>query len=172
MRLNLGSGKKRMEGYINCDISEKSNPDLIVDIEKELPFEEDSIDEIFMDNVLEHTKNRLKVLDNLYKVCKNGAIIKIIVPYFAHVNSVACLDHYGRFGYRTFDTLDKSKEKSNWWGEETNFKIIKKELRFSKRAKIIPFLFNKSNKFKQLYEDYLANIFPARQLEVWLEVRK
>jgi len=62
MKLHLGCGYDKKEGYVNCDISEEVNPDKIVDINKTLPFEDNSVEEIFMNHVLEHTPKPLEVM--------------------------------------------------------------------------------------------------------------
>ena len=157
---------------MNCDISDKVNADIIFDIEKGAPFVDNFFSEVVMDNVLEHMKDRLFVMDEIYRVCKNGSIVKIKVPYCKHTNADVCLDHYGKFNYRSFETLDKSKDKKNWWGESSNFKTIYRKLYFNKWHIIVPQLFEMSNKFKQIYEDYLVWFAPARELEIHLEVVK
>ena len=54
MKLNLGCGKKKISGYINCDRSKEVNPDKIVNLEKKLPFKDNSIDEVIGNHILEH----------------------------------------------------------------------------------------------------------------------
>ena len=34
MKLNLGCGMKKMEGYVNCDKIKEVNPDKVVDLKK------------------------------------------------------------------------------------------------------------------------------------------
>lgn len=34
MKLNLGCGRDKIKGYVNCDISKSVNPDKVVDLEK------------------------------------------------------------------------------------------------------------------------------------------
>lgn len=50
MNLHLGSGKKKLEGYINCDLHDS---DMDCDIRK-LPFGTESADEILAVHVAEH----------------------------------------------------------------------------------------------------------------------
>ncbi len=86
MKLNLGCGNNKKEGYVNIDFAEACNPDLVWDLEKTpWPFEDNSVDEILAYHVLEHigqdTKVYLAIIKELYRICKNGAIIKIQVPH-------------------------------------------------------------------------------------------
>jgi len=66
------------------------NPDVVEDLEDKLPFEDDSVDEIVMYHVLEHlgqsTKAYFAIWRELYRVLKNGGIIKIVVPHHRHDN--------------------------------------------------------------------------------------
>jgi predicted SAM-dependent methyltransferase len=178
MKIEIGCGMDKTQGYVHCDISKECNPDIILDLNKKLPFKDNEISEVIMNHVLEHTKDRLKSLDELYRVCKDGAIIKIRVPYFTHVSANTTLDHYGRFTYTSFDSFNKSKENKNknhknyYWWAGANFKTIKKELHFRPKLKLIEWIFKKSKKFQYIYEDYLCYLLPAKELEVWLKVVK
>ncbi len=79
--LNLGCGSMRLSGYINIDIREDCNPDLICDIQK-LPYDDNSVDRILANDVLEHT-GRLEttnVLKEWYRVLKPSCILIIKMP--------------------------------------------------------------------------------------------
>jgi len=56
VRLNLGCGNKRLDGYLNCDLAENYTglaPDVSCDL-RDLPFDNDFADEILAVHVLEH----------------------------------------------------------------------------------------------------------------------
>ena len=88
MKLNLGSGLKRIDGFLNVDYDERSNPDFIVDLEKGiLPFEDNSVDGIVAHHILEHIgEGFLTLMKEIYRVSKDGTIIDIEVPHHRHEN--------------------------------------------------------------------------------------
>lgn len=78
MRLNLGCGPDIKEGYINIDTCPFNDKVVAMDI-KNLQFEENTIDEIYAKDILEHlTYTEAKqCVKNWSKVCKTGAKIFI-----------------------------------------------------------------------------------------------
>jgi SAM-dependent methyltransferase len=90
VRLNLGCGYNKLEGYINVDHDERCNPDVVADLEGVLPFEDSSVDEIVMFHVLEHlgqdTKTYLGIWKEFYRILKDQGVIKITVPHWQHEN--------------------------------------------------------------------------------------
>jgi len=57
VKLNLGSGNSKWgkdNGYINIDIENFEYVDIVHDIEKTLPFKNETVDEIFCRHALEH----------------------------------------------------------------------------------------------------------------------
>jgi predicted SAM-dependent methyltransferase len=55
LKLNLGSGVKRIPGFLNVDYSSECSPDIVMNLE-ETPwsFETDSVSHIIMSHVREH----------------------------------------------------------------------------------------------------------------------
>jgi ubiquinone/menaquinone biosynthesis C-methylase UbiE len=86
MKLNLGSGYKKIEGFQNVDCNPHCNPDFLVDIAKEQwPFEDNSIDGVIAHHILEHLGEEFfHVMKELYRVCKDGTFINILVPFPRH----------------------------------------------------------------------------------------
>ncbi len=84
MKVNLGSGYKRIDGFVNVDHDPLVKPDYIVDFEFEpLPFEDSSVLEIVAHHVLEHIgENFLNLMKELYRVSKHGAILDIKFPHY------------------------------------------------------------------------------------------
>jgi hypothetical protein len=86
MKINLGSGYKRFDGFINVDSNQQCKPDYVVDLEKDkLPFEDSSVDEIKAHHILEHIGSGfIYLMQEMYRVCEDGAIIDIQVPHHRH----------------------------------------------------------------------------------------
>ncbi|GEO81444.1 class I SAM-dependent methyltransferase [Pararhodospirillum oryzae] len=89
MRLNLGCGGHHREGWINVDRAAALAPDQVVDLETTpWPWPDDSVDEILLSHVLEHLGETprafLAVMGELWRVCRNGARITIVVPHPRH----------------------------------------------------------------------------------------
>jgi hypothetical protein len=87
LRLNLGCGASRLEGYINVDLH--GEPDLRHDLEVvPWPWPDDSVSEVEMRHVLEHLGRDaavyLGIMKELYRVCHDGATIRVVVPHHRH----------------------------------------------------------------------------------------
>lgn len=83
MKLNLGCGQKMIAGFTNVDISAQSGADVIHNLNIfPYPFTADAVEEVVMDNVLEHLDDVIKVLEEIYRLCRPDALVKISVPYF------------------------------------------------------------------------------------------
>lgn len=87
MKLNLGCGPRKMPGFINVDIREDSNADIVADIKTLSCFQSDSADLIYACHVVEHfkKKERLEVLGKWKDVLKPGGVLRIAVPDFEAV---------------------------------------------------------------------------------------
>lgn len=86
-KLEIGSGNKPKEGYLHFDIRDIYQTDIVGDA-KNLPFEDESFNEVFSRFFLEHLfrSEARKVLSEMYRVLKKDGKIEIIVPnlrYFA-----------------------------------------------------------------------------------------
>jgi SAM-dependent methyltransferase len=171
IRLHLGCGNDYKKGYLNCDVCQESNPDKVVDLEKKLPFRDNSVIEIYTKHTLEHLTNFMQLMEEFHRICANGAKLKIIVPYFSHIGSFANPDHKRFFTFNTFSHFDINNKKNNY--TKRFFKIKNKKLNFlisrPKLGKPISTLFNK---FPSFYERFFAYLIPATEIEFELEVDK
>lgn len=85
MKLNMGCGFRKLDSYVNVDIEPSCNPDVVMDMEKiPWPFEDDSAEEMVFIHSLEHVgqlkETFLSIVKEIYRVCQNGAMIRINVP--------------------------------------------------------------------------------------------
>jgi SAM-dependent methyltransferase len=88
MKINLGSGYKRIDGFLNVDDDPLVEPDFLVDIERDhLPFEDNTVEEVRAHHILEHIgEGFIPLMQEIYRVCKHGAILDIVVPHHFHDN--------------------------------------------------------------------------------------
>lgn len=92
LRLNIGSGAVKMEGFLNIDSQESNKPDLVLDITKTtLPFQANVIDEICFFHCIEHIEEKFHdiVLGEFWRVLKPEGILLISYPEF-----LKCVENY------------------------------------------------------------------------------
>ena len=114
MKLNLGSGSKVIDGFVNVDKYPTSTTDLVFDLETTpWPWEASSIDEICMIHSLEHmgrdTDSYLGIIKELYRVCKDNAKIVIHVPHPRHDNFLGDPTHVRGITPQQLTLFDKAK---------------------------------------------------------------
>lgn len=86
MRYNFGCGFNKIEGFVNIDKFEDCEPDLLMDIETlPWPIETSSADEVSFIHCLEHVGADpdvfIGIMKELYRICKDGAKVRIHVPH-------------------------------------------------------------------------------------------
>ena len=83
-KLNLGCSMFQKKGFINLDIDEERNPDVVHDLNKfPYPFPQDSFSRIEADHVLEHLQNPFEAMKELHRILKPKGILIIRVPHFS-----------------------------------------------------------------------------------------
>lgn len=103
MKLDIGCGANKKKGYIGIDRIQLLGVDIVCDIDtQKLPFEEGTIDEIYSHHTLEHCKNIIHVMNEFFRVCKDKALITIIVPYGTFHQYVQDPTHVTPFNEDTF----------------------------------------------------------------------
>jgi predicted SAM-dependent methyltransferase len=86
-KLNMGSGLKKLDGFLNVDISESVKPDQVVDLNvMPWPWKDNEFDHIVAKDILEHLGNTpqdfVNVIKEMYRVSNNGAVWEIAAPHW------------------------------------------------------------------------------------------
>ncbi len=109
--LDLGCGKRKRKGTVGIDISNDTDADIIHDLNKfPYPFSDNEFDYVYADNIIEHLDDVVKVLEELHRITKEGATIKVIVPFFRSVYAYIDPTHKHFFTVRSFDYFDPEKD--------------------------------------------------------------
>jgi predicted SAM-dependent methyltransferase len=95
MKLNIGAGDTLYEDYVRIDYDPNTNPDFLLDIENDkFPFEDSSVEAVIAHHILEHLgEGYFHCLQEIYRVCKTGAIVDIRVPHHRHESFLADPTH-------------------------------------------------------------------------------
>jgi hypothetical protein len=85
MKLNIGCGFNKLDGYINVDQFPECNPDVLWNLEETpWPFEEGSVEELVAHHVLEHlgqeTKMSFAIFKELCRLMRHDGVMRITVP--------------------------------------------------------------------------------------------
>jgi SAM-dependent methyltransferase len=94
MKLDIGCGNHKREGFVGIDIAPGDQVDYVLDIEKDrLPFDDDSVDHVFSNHTFEHILSPQNILREIVRVCKHDALVEIWTPYLKS-NDAFLLGHY------------------------------------------------------------------------------
>lgn len=174
IKLHLGCGNDRKEGYLNCDLSPEVKPDKIINLEKKLPFKDNSVDEILIYHTLEHITNFIPLMHEFHRICIKGTKIKIKTPFYSSWGQFNDPTHVRFFSPFTFNYFKKGNYSHEVGAKQDMFEVSKVKINFAiGRAKKLNFILNPLINFNQeFYCRFFAWILPSSEIEFELIVLK
>ena len=167
---SLGSGRKAHPDAVNVDLVADTKPDVVHDLDVlPWPFPDGRFREVWAYDVLEHLEDVVTAMEEIHRVCRAGAIVKVTVPHFSCSNAFTDPTHRHYFGRFSFDYFTGDNEFPFY--SRARFR------RRSARVVFRPTLLNKAvhrlaNWRPDRYEQRWAWMFPAWFLYFELEVVK
>lgn len=163
--LDLGCGRNKVKmkdaEVIGIDIVKSPGVDMVWDLEKGIPFNDNSVDHIYCYHVLEHIDNIVYFLEEVSRVLKPDGIIEIRVPHFTSRGAYTCFQHKHFFTYDTFRFIGEESDKKDgrYVSSKTNLRLVERRL-------ITPYPVLKSiaGKFPEVYERFLSRFLPCSEL--------
>jgi len=165
--LNLGSGRRYDPEAVNLDVTERTSPDVVHDLEQmPWPFDDGRFGRVEAIDVIEHLSDPLAAMSEIHRVTRAGALVHVVVPHFSSANAHTDLTHRGFFGYRSFDNVT---------GESVHDYYT--DRRFTMRSRRIWFYGDPMSRLVQrlaarrpdVYERHWAWRFPAWFIDFQLE---
>ena len=170
--LDLGCGKKKRTGTIGVDYSDQHSADVIHDLNVfPYPFESDSIDQVYLDNVLEHLNKPMQVMEEVHRITKLGGKVKVIVPYFRSRWAFIDPTHQTFYTVDSFAYYDPRHSICQRY-DYTKARFLVEKIVFNEtlpkrwtKKIIIKF----ANRYPNRYEAYLSHFYPLDDITFYLK---
>jgi len=164
MKLNLGCGFNKLEGWVNVDSNCLCLPDIILKLDKDdWLWKSDSIEEVLLDHVLEHvgetTTDFFHFMKELYRVCKKEALITIKVPHPRHDNFMHDCTHVRTITPFTLAMFNKQRNLNDL---ANNGKESKLGLLLDVDFEVVKWIYNLESKWELMLKNKLIS---SEQLE-------
>jgi SAM-dependent methyltransferase len=112
-KLNLGCGTTRINGFTGVDYLPLGTVDVVHDLNQfPYPWPNGSVQEVLMDNVLEHLDDVVAVMEEIYRILIPGGRATIIVPYAKSEGALVDPTHKHFFTERSMEYFDGESEYS------------------------------------------------------------
>ncbi len=83
LKIDLGCGNRKVKGALGVDTVPVPGVDVVADINRGLPFRDSSVDAVYSYHILEHVDDFLETMNEIWRICRPGALVFIKVPHAA-----------------------------------------------------------------------------------------
>jgi SAM-dependent methyltransferase len=155
-RLDIGCSFHKVPGWIGVDIERGPDVEVLADLHI-LPFKDSSVDEIHSRHTLEHVRDPLACISELFRATKPGGTITIIVPHYSNHAYWADVTHLRPFGARAFEYYDLDHAR------RAGFPIYLPKVNLRTRSVRLTYwperIYRNKSAFKRLILSFLNSVF-------------
>jgi SAM-dependent methyltransferase len=164
MILDIGCGHAKLPGAVGLDIAADTQADVVHDLNVfPWPFGDAQFDLVNCQDVLEHLDDLVRVMEEIHRIAKPGAEIRIRVPHFTSVHAFTDLTHRHFFATQSFDYWSPTASLYPHYSR-ARFAVDACRLVLWKPYRVLG-IGLLANRFKIRYEKMFAFLFPAEAIE-------
>lgn len=133
MKIYLGAGKDKKEGYILID--KYPFPGVVVaDVTEGLPYPDSSVDEVFTQDFMEHLppESKVPVINEIWRVLKPGGRMEHWIPNAGSRNDFGSPSHLSHWNLQQFEHFDidsyRYEKDADYEGTVAKFRKVLAEL--------------------------------------------
>lgn len=176
MKIDIGCGSSKKDGFVGIDIQNIPGVDLLLDLSREqLPFDDNSVSEVYSSHFFEHLgiDSVQRILEEIYRVCLDGSIVKIRVPHFS---GSACFYEYHKTSFR-YSSFSEFVGTRGMFTSPVRFRLVRRRINFLK-SKFLPWNYIIGPliniwRVPEWYEmTFLRSLLPAHEVEFVFKVVK
>jgi len=176
--LDIGCGRSKYapadpgDTVVGMDCSRQAGVDVVHNLEDfPWPFSDDEFELVVAHHILEHLSDLVATMEEIWRVAKPGASVRITVPYFSFPGAFQDPTHKRFFTWKTFDYFLAGVE-FNYYSR-ARFEMGARRLSAFAKHRRLSALFDPAiNCCPKFYERFFAYIFPAEELRLELRVVK
>ncbi|MEK7212805.1 MAG: hypothetical protein AAB686_03970 [Patescibacteria group bacterium] len=136
MKLDIACGQNKRDGFKGVDVAPGPGVDYVWDLEKYPwePFEDSSIEEVYVSHYAEHTKDLMKFMDEVWRICEDDATVNILGPYYTSIRAWQDPTHTRALSEATWMYFNKGWREANrldHYPIGSNFEVIKTVIFFN-----------------------------------------
>lgn len=115
MKLDIACGQNTRQGFKGVDIAPGKGVDFVWDLDKFPwePFKDNSVEEVHCSHYLEHTTDIMKFMDEIWRICEDGAKVTFISPYYTSMRAWQDPTHKRAISEATFLYFNKEWREQN-----------------------------------------------------------
>ncbi|WP_447973281.1 class I SAM-dependent methyltransferase [Nitrospira sp. Kam-Ns4a] len=132
--LDIGCGSSKQPGTVGIDRRRLPGVDVVCDFERGLPFRQSSVAGAFSIHSIEHMRDLITFMEELYRVCAPGAKVYIRTPYYTSRKAFVDPTHVRFMTEESFEYF----KSPNYYGLNTNFRTVSIEYAMRKPFKFLP----------------------------------
>lgn len=138
--LNIGCGPTLKRGCINLDKYAFPGVDIVHDIEKKWPFDDNEFDSIYASHILEHCHDLISVINEAYRCLKKGGRFYIEVPWWAGEWAHGDPTHVRFFDHNSFSVYSDWYDRYRCLGIAGPWKKISQDYDYTSSRSDLTFL--------------------------------
>ncbi len=167
--LDIGCGSAKTAGAVGLDISPDTDADIVHDLDVfPYPIENDSFDQILLQDVIEHVREPIVVFEELHRIARPGARIQLRTPHFSSVLAYGDPTHRHYFSALAIRSLAEPRFAHY---TDVRFRVVHVTLDLWLPFRVLG-IGAIANRAPELYEKYLAFRFPTMNIRAAFEVLK
>jgi len=164
--LDVGCGTAKVKGSIGIDKVDLPGVDVVHNLnEFPWPFKDENFDEIYMNDIIEHLDDTIKVMEECHRLLKLGGKLHIRVVYWNHRYSFSDPTHVKFFSEITWQFF--TGERRSYYTKAL-FKMEKFEYIYDAKAKKL----FRSKKLMNFLSYFLCNIKDGMVVTLVKELRR
>lgn len=146
--LDIGCGERKVPGAIGVDRRVCKGVAVVCDIESGLPFRTDSADAVYLRHIIEHIRDLVGFMEDLYRVCRPGALVYVEAPYYSSRGAFRDPTHVHFISEDTFQYFEYPAD----YDSRTNFRIERIRYDYRRPFRYFP------EYFRKRFRRYLLNV--------------
>lgn len=171
--MHLGCGERKEPGAVGVDIRKLPGVDIVHDLDRyPYPFKTGSVDRVIAVNIIEHIEDVVRTMEEIHRVCRNGARVYVATSHFSALDSFTDPTHKHFFTTRTFDYFVPGEALHEYQYSKAKYRKIRVRLGPPTTNWALKLILEVINKYAVWYEKRFAFLFPVGTIEYELEVVK